>query len=200
MARPANPASTIDRALRSDLVDYGDEYQHMERSHMERSHPESSHRGAGIRRRQPGQRRRGAARGGFTLIEAIISLAVIVLILPMIALMLVGRTLDQQAEVQAVAFNVARQELETLRALNYLDRPSDGTPRSFPIPTAVQMQFPNYSYSGATANFTGTYAVLPGAISNTQEIRVTVSWIRSGATGITSSVTLDTLNAKGAGE
>ncbi len=159
---------------------------------------ESNHRGAGFRRQQPSHR--GVMRGGFTLIETIISLAVIVLILPMITLMLVGRKLDQQAEVQAVALNVARQELEDLRTLNYSDRPSDGTPRSFPMPTAVQTQFPNYSYSGATANFTGTYMVLPGSISNTQEIRVTVSWLRSGTTSITSSITLDTLNAQGAGE
>ena len=140
-------------------------------------------------------------KAGFTLVEAMVALAVMVVgIVPLATLMLTGRHLDQQAEVQAVAFNVARQELETLRALNYNDRQADGVSRSFPIPTTVQTQFPNYSYTGATANFTGGYVVTPGPVANTQEIVVTVRWLRSGSLGTASSATLDSLNAQGAGE
>jgi len=134
---------------------------------------------------------------GFTLIEVSISMLLVVVgILPMIVLLLLARHVDDQAKIQAAAYNIARQEIDTVKAQSWSDR-KVGTTTSFTIPSSIAAEFPNQSLAG-------TYTVLTSnaTFPALQQIVVRVSWTNSssvsGSPG--SSITVDTLAAQGAGE
>lgn len=146
--------------------------------------------------RIPGQRR---VRRGSTLIEVIVALFVIVIgVLPITALLLSSRSLDEQAQVQAAAYQAARQELETLRSQALANRPATAR-TTFPIPAAIaalhtrQAMIGDYSIATVPSLGDGTHPV--------QQIVVRVSWTSgTGGGGAASSVRLDSLIAQGAGQ
>lgn len=133
---------------------------------------------------------------GMVLMEAIAALFVVVVgMLPMVGLFLASRALDQQAQAQAAAYSVARQEVEILASLKFANRPvSTGT---FTVPDAVRAQFPGL-------NMTGAYAVTSvsaygGAAYPVRQVAVEVHWANNTAAGANaplSSVRVDTLIAQ----
>ena len=144
-------------------------------------------------RRRLGRRRQQA----FTLIEVSISMLLVVVgILPLIALLLLARHVDDQAKIQAAAYNIARQEIDTIKAQSWSDR-KVGSTTSFSIPTSISSEFPNQSLSG-TYSIVSSNATFPAV----EQIIVRVAWTNSssasGSPG--SSITVDTLAAQGAGE
>lgn len=143
---------------------------------------------------QPRYHQRGSSLSrGTALIEVIVAIFVIgVGMLPMLGLFLGARALDQQAQAQAAAYNVARQEMEVLAGQKFANRPaSAGT---FTIPAAVQAQFPSL-------NMIGRYAITNvssygGAAYPVQQVAVEVRWTNNAASGqnaAVSSVRVDTL-------
>jgi prepilin-type N-terminal cleavage/methylation domain-containing protein len=147
---------------------------------------------------RPGSRRpcqTGA--GGFTLVETLVTLFIIGIgMLPLLDLLLRARHLDLQTRAQAAAYNVARDELETLRSLSYANRtPISGA--TFVIPSSISSEFP-------TLNLNGSYSIinrtdLGDSKHGMQQIAVSVTWQNAAAaSGSTSSLCLDTLVAQGA--
>ncbi len=140
-------------------------------------------------------RRPGSRRSGFTLIETMMAMFVVVVgLLPMLGLFLSARALDQQAQAQAAAYSVARQEVESLAAQKFANRPvSTG---AFAVPDAIVAQFPGL-------NMTGSYVITTvsgygGAAYPVQQIAAQVQWANNvgpthGAGAALSSVRVDTL-------
>jgi type II secretory pathway pseudopilin PulG len=140
--------------------------------------------------------RRGRQTRAFTLIEVSIAMLMVVVgVLPMIALMMLARHVDNQAKIESAAYNIARQEIDTLKAESWSNRVT-GT-GTFTIPSSVSSEFPNQSLAGQynIATVSSTFPAL-------QQITVRVSWTNSSTVSgsPTSSVILDTLAAQGAGE
>jgi type II secretory pathway pseudopilin PulG len=152
------------------------------------------------RRSRPdrGEGRRPSGAGGFTLVETLVALFVIVVgMLPLLGLLLNSRHLDLQARAQAAAYNVGRNELETLRAQSYVNRTAVSG-ATFPIPSSITSEFP-------TQNLSGSYSIinrtdLGDSTHLIQQIVVSVTWQNAAANGPTSSVRLDTLVAQGAAQ
>lgn len=122
---------------------------------------------------------------GFTLIEVCVTLFILVVgLLPIVGLLLSARHLDQQAQVQGIAYHAAWDELETLRAQVAGNRLVT-TQASFPIANSITQNYP-------TELLTGTYSVtsvagLGDATHAVQQIAVQVSWKNSSAAGTPSS-------------
>jgi type IV pilus modification protein PilV len=137
------------------------------------------------------QTRRRAQRGT-SLIEVMIALFVIVVgLLPSLSLCGSSCRLSQQAQLRAAAYNSARDQMESLRALQFASRTTETT-QSFTIPSAVTTQFPN-------ARMTGTYMVVP--LSTTlQQVIVQVSWRNASANAPTSTIRLNTIVAQEPGK
>lgn len=137
---------------------------------------------------RPLRRRREA---GFTLIEIVAALFIIVVcILPITSLLLSARSLDQQAQVQAVAYNAARQEMETLRAEKFANHPV-AAQAGFAIPNSLTAQFPTISLVGSYS--IASVSSYGGASYPVQQIAVQVRWNNASASGTPSFVRLDTL-------
>ena len=132
------------------------------------------------------------SRKGFALLDILVALFVlVVLMLPCCELLIGGRRLEQQAEIQALAYQVARQELENLRTLKYGNR-TVTTSTPFAIPPSALTQFPQQNLAGTySISSYGAYASPP-----VQQIVVQVTWNRYGADTATSSVQVDTLDAQ----
>jgi type II secretory pathway pseudopilin PulG len=134
---------------------------------------------------------------GFTLVEVAISMLMFVVgVLPIIVLMVLARRVDNQAKIQAAAYNIARQEIDTLRAQSWGNR-SPVTQASFTIPTSVTNEFPNQTMTG-DYNVVTNNATFPAV----QQIAVRVRWYRADSASYNqvSSIVLDTLTAQGAGK
>ena len=128
--------------------------------------------------------------------ETITALFVLVVgIVPGVTLLLASRHLDQQAQVQAAAYQAARQEMEILRTLLYANRPA-ASQAAWTIPAGVTAEFPGQSLTG-DYNVTayGSSAQPP-----MQQISVRVRWHRMDASGVTSSVVLNSLIAQEPGK
>ena len=117
---------------------------------------------------------------------------------PIVGLLLSARHLDQQAQVQGIAYHAAWDELETLRAQVAGNRLLT-TQSSFPIADSITQNYP-------TELLTGTYSVtsVPGlgdATHSVQQIAVQVSWKNSSAAGTpVSSERISTYLSTGAGQ
>lgn len=136
---------------------------------------------------------------GFTLIEICMTLFILVVgLLPIVGLLLTARHLDQQAQVQGIAYHAAWDELETLRAQVAGNRLLT-TQSSFPIADTITQSYP-------VEQLTGTYSVtsVPGLGDSThgvQQIAVQVSWNNSSAAGTpASSERISTYLSTGAGQ
>src|ERR1041385_6438856 len=99
---------------------------------------------------------------GFTLVDIMAALFVIVVgVLSSYTLLVGGRRLSGQSQIQTAAYQVARQELEDVKAYKLGNRAvTAGTP--FTIPDTILAQFPNQSFSGSysISNF-GAYTSPP---------------------------------------
>jgi len=114
-------------------------------------------------------RLRRRVRRGFTLAEVAVSMLMVVVgILPVITLMLLARHVDNQARIQAAAYNIARQEIDTLKAQSWSNRVAVSQ-SSFAIPTSITNEFPNQSMQG-DYNITTVSNTFPA----TQQISVRV--------------------------
>ncbi len=147
--------------------------------------------------KRPRGRDRRRRQTGAVLIEVMAAFFVVVVgMLPMLGLFLASRSLDQQAQAQAAAYGVARQEVEILAGQKYSNRPvSTGT---FTVPASILAQFPGMS-------MTGRYAITSvssygGAKYPVQQVVVEVRWANntntntaSSTNGAYSSVRVDTL-------
>src|SRR5579884_4042101 len=128
---------------------------------------------------------------GFTLAEVIVAMAVVVIgILPLSLLFVSSRHLSDQAQIQSAAYNVAREEMETLRAQNFKDR-TVGTTTAFTIPSNISSEFPTASMTGSY--LISSYSTDPNGVYNTQQIVVRVSWTNMENQKGTSFVQLDTI-------
>lgn len=117
-------------------------------------------------------------------------------ILPMVTLLVASKALNQQAQLQAIAYSLGRQEMESLRSPAYGDRPASSQ-ATFAIPSAVTAQFPNAALGGSyTLRTYSPAAQYPAE----QQIVVRVHWINPASRGATSSIELDTLSTQGAGQ
>ena len=133
---------------------------------------------------------------GFTIIETVATLFTLVVgILPMVSLLLASRVLGQQAQMQAAAYSLGRQEMATLLSPSYGSRLAVSQ-ASFAIPSTLTSQFPNAAFTGDyTLN---TYSPA-GQVPAEQQIIVRVCWTNPASQGTTSSIELDTISAQGAG-
>ena len=136
---------------------------------------------------------------GFTLIEICVTLFILVVgLLPIVGLLLTARHLDQQAQVQGIAYHAAWDELETLRAQVVGNRLLT-TQSSFPIADTITQSYP-------IEQLTGTYSVttmtgLGDTTHMVQQIAVQVSWKNSSAAGTpASSERISTYLSTGAGQ
>ena len=138
---------------------------------------------------------------GFTLAEVIAALAVVVVgVLPLSLLFVSSRQLSNQAQIQCAAYNVAREEMEKLRALNFNDR-TINTTVSFPISPTVAALYVNNTYNMSGSYYiTSPYWSDPKGVYNTQQIVVRVSWTNADQFKSTSFVQLDTINSNVAGD
>lgn len=132
---------------------------------------------------------------GFTIIETVATLFTLVVgILPMVSLLLASRVLGQQAQMQAAAYSLGRQEMATLLSPSYGSR-LVVSQASFAIPTTLTSQFPN-------AAFTGDYTLRTyspaGQVPAEQQIIVRIRWTNPTSRGTTSSIELDTISAQDA--
>ena len=124
------------------------------------------------------------------MIELVVAFYVLItLMLPCCALMIGGRALSRQSQIQAAAYQAARQELETLRSYKFNNRLAT-TSTTFTIPASITAQFPQ-------AQLKGVYSISSfGALTNPpmQQIIVKVSWVRNQPfSGNTSYVRYDAL-------
>lgn len=145
-----------------------------------------------------GKGRSGSGRSGFMLLELVFTLfALTVCILPVVAVMVSARKLNRQAEVQTVAYQAARQELEALKAQSYGNR-SVISKASFTIPANLTANF------SSEVAMTGTYSIASyNAYTNppVQDISVRVTWKRMDTSQSTNSaVELSSLLAKEPGK
>lgn len=143
--------------------------------------------------------RRRKGRGGFSLIELVVAMFVIVVgVMPIVALLLSSRWLDGQAQVQAAAYEVARQEMETLRSQTPANRLAT-TQTTFTIPTAVTALHPQQAMAGDYS--IARISTMGDATHAVQQIAVRVAWTNgAGWGGPGSSVRLDTYVTQGAGQ
>lgn len=130
---------------------------------------------------------------GFALLDVTVALFVTALLMLACCTMLIGsRRLSEQSQIQAAAYQAARQELETLRSFKFGNRLA-ATNGSFTIPSDISSQFPNQ-------DMTGTYSISAyGAYTSPpiQQIVVRVSWSRLGVyKATTSEVQLDSLDTQ----
>lgn len=112
---------------------------------------------------------------GSLLLEVLFAIfALVVCILPVVSLMLGSAKLNREAQIQAVAYQVARQELETVKAQSYANR-VDTTKASFTIPAGLTANFSN------EISMAGTYSIVnysPYTNPPVQQITVQVMWKR----------------------
>src|SRR5947207_11235774 len=88
-------------------------------------------------------------RKGFGLLEVILTLFIIVLtLMPLLALMVKSGRLNQQSQIQAAAYQIARQQLESLKGKRYGNRTTIAS-ATFTIPASVTSRFPNISMAGS---------------------------------------------------
>ena len=137
--------------------------------------------------------RKGFKRKGFSLLEIILTLFIIVLtLMPLLALLVHARRMNQQSQIQAAAYQIGRQQLETLKGKRYGNRTAINS-ATFPIPTSVTSRFPNISMAG-------TYSIASyGAYTNPpmKQITVRVTWNRTDVSGtIPSKIQLDALTTQ----
>ena len=132
--------------------------------------------------------------GGFTIIETVAALFTLVVgIVPMVTLLLASRTLNQQAQLQAVAYSLGRQEMEALKAPSYGNRVA-ASQVSFAIPANITTQYPNAAFAGDYTLRTYSPA---GQIPAEQQIIVRVRWNNPVSEQAKSSIELDTISAQG---
>jgi hypothetical protein len=140
-----------------------------------------------VRRRASGQ----------TLISVLVSLFILTTgILSTLALSLGSGRVTRQSHLRSVAYAAARQEMESLRAVNFDSRVSPGNVpvvATFDLPGEVEQLCPQ-------AQMKGDYVVVP--LSKTlQQVTIQVSWLNP-ASGFhqPSSMRLNTLIAKEPGQ
>lgn len=112
---------------------------------------------------------------GSLLLEVLFALfALVVCVLPAVSLMVTSTKLNREAQIQAVAYLAARQELAALKAESYLTR--SVTPQaSFSIPASLTSNF------SSEVSMAGTYSVASygtAAHPPVQQITVKVMWKR----------------------
>lgn len=116
-------------------------------------------------------------RKGFSLIEMIIALALVLATILVFAVALQSSPLTRHARNQNVAYHVAANKIEELRNTQFSSLPASG---AFSDPGLGNLQ-------GATAQLTITD--YQGS-SDVKQVVVTISWLEAGAT---KSLTLETL-------
>jgi prepilin-type N-terminal cleavage/methylation domain len=136
---------------------------------------------------------------GYSLIEVMIALLLSVAgFVPILSLLTMSQQVGQQAQIQAVAYNVARQQMEQLRALDHSNRPLTAE-KAFPIPDDATAALP---LRASAVTMTGTYAITATTSGTLRQIDVVVRWksaVRgsgSAAQSPTSEVRLTTLVAQ----
>jgi Tfp pilus assembly protein PilE len=125
------------------------------------------------------------------LAEVLLAMVVVVIaILAIVVCVVFSERLTRQASMQAVACDVARQKLESLRNEQFANRTAV-TAASFTVPAYVTTAFAQY-------NFSGSYNIVATS-STLQQIVVRVAWTDAdNVNGPVSQVRLDTFVASGA--
>ena len=117
-------------------------------------------------------------RGGFSLIEVIISIFIVGIMIYISNAILLGAPLIQSAKNQDIALKIAVNEIEGMRALGYTSLPTSG-----PFPNDLLASLPSGSGDIAISDFN----------IDTKKIIATVSWVERG---VQKSVSLSTLITK----
>ena len=125
--------------------------------------------------RRPARPRR-RAQAGVSLVEILISFFVIVIgFLPLMTVLLLAQRLGQQAQVKAVAYSAARQQMETIRSWSQANRAptvSGGSPvyNAFTVPPNIAAQF------STQVAVQGSYAIFATPSSSLRQVVVVVRW------------------------
>ena len=141
------------------------------------------------------RRRRGDA---FTLVELVFALMVLAVgMVPVLCMLIVSQRVSQQAQIQRIAYNVARNQLERVTAESFtncsaaVSNCNTVSETSFPIPASLTGNIPH----GVT--MTGTYAVAATSSATVRQVSVLVRWSsalgNSSTAGPASEVRLSTL-------
>ena len=117
-------------------------------------------------------------RGGFSLIEVVVSIFIIGVILLMVQAVARSSVLVRTSKNQGVALAIARNEIEGLRAGGYAALPPNGS-------------FPNDLLNSLPRSATTTL-VISAYNDKTEQVTVSVIWKDPGATA-SSTVSLSTL-------
>lgn len=128
--------------------------------------------------------------------ESVIAIGVMaVTLLPCIALMWTSRRLNQRSQIEGMAYQVARQQLETLKSQRYGNRVN--VESTFTIPANVGDKFPQIDMKGYYAIATqGAYTSPP-----LQKITVRVTWKKPDSKdGVINKIDLCTLIAQEPGK
>ena len=113
------------------------------------------------------------------LLELMFALfAITVCIMPSVTMMITARKINRQAQIQSVAYQIAQQQLETLRAQTYGNR-SVVSQAAFAIPPTLTSNF------SSEVAMSGSYSISsysPFTKPPVQEITVKVTWKRMNTT------------------
>ncbi len=138
---------------------------------------------------------------GFTLTELVFAMLVLTVgMVPIICMLIVSQRVSQQAQVQRVAYNVARYELEQVTSESFvncaggLSNCNAVSERSFTIPSNLTGTLPH----GVV--LTGTYAITTTSSASLRQVSVLVRWSSVLGNSVTNSpsseVRLSTLVAE----
>lgn len=148
--------------------------------------------------RQVYRRRRATA---FTLTEMVFSLMVLSIgLVPVLCMLVVSQRVSQQAQIQRIAYNIARYQLERLTSESFtncasaLNNCSAVSETNFTIPASLNGAIPR------NVTMSGTYAIATTSSSTMRQVTVRVAWasVMSSSTtgGAASEVRLSTLVAQ----
>lgn len=134
---------------------------------------------------------------GLTLTETLLSLFLLVLsVLPVLTVLMLSQTLTLQAQARSVAYNIARREIEILRARSHTARPVTTLPLAFNADAALLAAFPG----GANAvQLDCSFSIGSTTSTSLRQAVVSVRWRNLSGIGQSSNawseVRLDTLIA-----
>ena len=118
---------------------------------------------------------------GFTLIEVIISIAIILVLFSLVLMELNTLGIGRSQQYESVAYHIANKQMESLRAITFQDLPDSGN-----ISDPNLAQIPSGSGNFTISDYSGYTGI--------KEIIVTVNWT---VNNVVKSVVIKTLAGSG---
>lgn len=112
----------------------------------------------------------------FTMIEALFACMILIFgFLPILGVLLLSMRVGQQGQARAIAYNVARYEMEQLQQRAWQNLPVTAD-TSFTIPTSLAGQLPYGIVLVGKYNITAPNVSPATTLTNLRQITVSVSW------------------------